>query len=479
MNYKNILIGGMGKSIALDNYPESAWQVIGDPQTTSDLKDIYKRVAWLSRGIKIRASVLSRVPFAIISKNGDDYDNSDTWNNKLGYMQNPRRLLYVIEESLCLMNRAYLIKELNTAKVVKNLKYTVPTTMKDIIDPVKGLTGFERNVNNQKIKLDVDRVIYFYEPSAFTEVGGGDDFSPAQAALQAAQVLYSLDAFANLYFKRGAIRATILSVAGNPPKEERDRIESWWNEMLMGLKNAFKAKVFNADAVKAEQIGDGLEGLRKGEIVKAEREDIATALGIPQSILFSNAANYATAMTDMRSFLENTIEPECLLIADTFNEQLLQPLQLRMEFRPEALDAFKEDEMQMASAYATFTGTGMKPSIAARLVGLEMPQNYDYDMLDEEERDYVTDSPLNQELMRWKRKAENSLQRGRTAAVKYESDIISSATHEHIKNELKNCTTLEDIRKVFRNEQPKKGNINDLIKTLETAVNTMRETDNG
>lgn len=466
------------KSLALDQYPESAWQILSGGQPATELQEIYKRVAWMSRGIKIRASVLSRMPFAIVTKNGDDYDASDSWQNKIGFLRNPRRLLWMVEESLTLTNRAYLIKELNTAKVLKNLKYVIPTTMRDIIDPVQGLTGFERTAKT-RVTLPLDKVVYFYQPNAFTEVGGGDDYSPAQAALQAAQVLYSLDAFVNLYFKRGAIRATILSVGGNPPREERERIETWWNDMLMGIKNAFKVKVFNADTVKAEQIGDGLDGLEKSGLVTAEREDVATGLGIPQSILFSNAANYATAQTDMRSFLENTIMPECLLIADTLNEQLLDGMGFRMEFRPESLDAFKEDEQSAASAYATYVNAGMKPSVAARIVGIELPGDIEYDSLDEVEPDYVTDSPLSQELMRWKRKAENSLERGKSAAVRFDSAVIPTDMSERIKADLKSCKTREDISVIFRGEQPKRGNISELIKTLEAAVRTMRETDDG
>lgn len=477
---KHFFFDGMNlKSIALEQYPESAWEVISGKQPNAEMQEIYKRVAWMSRGIKIRASVLSRVPFAIVNNTREDYDSSDSWENKIGFIPNPRRLLWLVEESLTLSNRAYLIKEANSASVLKNLKYVIPTSMKDIVDPAKGLAGFERTGSKMKVTLPLEKVVYFYQPNAYTEVGGAEDYSPAQAALQAAQVLYSLDAFANLYFKRGAIRATILSVAGNPPKEERERIETWWNEALMGIRNAFKAKVFNADAVKAEQIGDGLEGLRKSEIVTAEREDIATGLGIPQSILFSNAATFATAQADMRSFLENTIMPECLLIADTFNEQLLGSMGLRMEFRPEALGAFKEDELAAANAYGQYVSSGMKPSVAAQIVGIEMPKGIEYDTLDEVERDYVTDSPLYQDLMRWKRKAENSLERGKTAAVKFESAIIPAEMSERIRADLKTCGSLEDIRKVFHNERPKHAKINDLIKTLETAVMTMRETENG
>ena len=43
------------------------------------------------------------------------------------------------------------------------------------------------------------------------------------------------------------------------------------------------------------RVGEGVGELSDSDLVKEKREDIATALGIPQTILFSQAANYATA----------------------------------------------------------------------------------------------------------------------------------------------------------------------------------------
>ena len=474
---KTFLLSGEGiKSLALDQYPESAWEILSGDKPETELSEVYKRVAWLNRGIVLRSSVLSSVPFAIMDAKGDDIDNSETWENKINCLPNPRRILWLLEESMSLMNRAYLLKESNASKIVRNLKYVLPTTMTEDIDKNKGLVGFKRRVNNVEVVIPLEKTMYFYQPNALTEVGHGDNYSPAQAALQAAQVLYSLDAYANLYFKRGAIRATILSVAGNPPKEERERIESWWNDTLMGIRNAFKAKVFNADAVKAEQIGDGIEGLKKSELITSAREDISTALGIPQSLLFSNAANYATAVSDMRSFIKNTIIPECRLIQDVFNEQLLKSMGLRLDFRPESMEEFQEDEASRAGAYSSYVNSGMKPSIAAQLVGLDLPQGIEYDMLDDEDKPEDT-TPLSDELIKWQRKAINSVGRGKTAAVEFESAIIKPEDYERIKAELKDCKSPTEIKSVFNRNRPKRMDVAQLIKSLQDATEALAEAD--
>jgi hypothetical protein len=66
-------------------------------------------------------------------------------------------------------------------------------------------------------------------------------------------------------------------------------------------------------------------------------------------------------------------------------DQLFKPLGLRFEFRPEISDPGQEDEVSRASAYASYIVAGMKPSIAAQVVGIELPGDMEYEELDPEE----------------------------------------------------------------------------------------------
>jgi hypothetical protein len=58
-----------------------------------------------------------------------------------------------------------------------------------------------------------------------------------------------------------------------------------------GITKAFRWRVFNADSINVQQVGDGLESLQDSELTKQQRQDVALALGIPETILFSSAAN--------------------------------------------------------------------------------------------------------------------------------------------------------------------------------------------
>jgi hypothetical protein len=83
---------------------------------------------------------------------------------------------------------------------------------------------------------------------------------------------------------------------------------------------------------------------------------VATALGVPQTLLFSNAANYATAMADRLNLYDETIIPQCDLIEEVLNDQLLKPLGLRLEFQPKRLEVYQESEVQKADALTKLTG---------------------------------------------------------------------------------------------------------------------------
>ena len=105
---------------------------------------------------------------------------------------------------------------------------------------------------------------------------------------------------------------------------------------------------------------------------------------MPHSLVAADAANYATAQQDEINFLTNCIIPEAKLIERTLNRQMFMPIGLRFQFQPDRLSAMQEDEEQRAQSYATYVNAKIKPSIAAQLVGLALPDGITYEMLDEE-----------------------------------------------------------------------------------------------
>ena len=352
------------KGVRLSELPPEAWQYLRGGSGAGDLAKFHRAVPWLFRGVDLRADAVADMPFVVLRGRGQDaqeVDNSKDWQNAVGFLPHPRDLLWLVEAALVVWGYCYLEQGRNVARRLRELRYLLPTTVQPEIDPERGLTGFQRRGGPGSPMLRVQDVCYFWAPDPFVELGPPQS-SPAQAALGAAGVLYNVDEFAAAFFARGAIKGTLLAVKGNPPEQEKKRIKSWWERLFTGIKNAWSDAVVNADSVTPVVVGEGLESLEKSDLTRAKREDVATALGIPHTMLFSDAANYATAERDTLNFYDTTIKPECAFIEEVLNAQVFDPQGYRLQFQPEALPVYQEDEQQRSASLASLRAAGLPPS---------------------------------------------------------------------------------------------------------------------
>ena len=421
------------KAIDLSPAGDFWYSAVRDEDNPSGV-DLLRAVPWLWRAVELRANAVAAMPFAIMAGE-TERDNSADYANALGWLPDPRRLLWLTEAALCIYGAAYYWRERNRV-ATKAVRYVRPDTVEPQIDPRLGLTGFVRTVNGQRIAVPVDGITYIWRGDPAVELGPPSG-SPVMAALAAAGVLHYMDRFAGAYFQRGAIKATLLTVSGAPVAAERDRLKSWWGNLMSGIRNAFATEIINADSVTPVVIGEGLAELNNATLTSEKRQDIATALGVPQSVIFSESAGglggAGVATMDERHFYDKTIIPETELIAEAWNSQLLAPLGLRIEFRPETLDVYQEDENQRAAAFATYVNAGLPLEVAGPMVGLELPAGGDWDKLaalkeerraqmatqlggqepeQPEEEDAEDDAKALADLRRWRVK---SIKRGRLA----------------------------------------------------------------
>lgn len=358
------------KGVRLADLPPEAWHYLRGGEDASDLARFYRTVPWVFRGVDLRADAVADMPF-VITRGQTEVDNSRDWQNKLGFLPHLRDILWLIEASLTIWGYSYLEQGRNAGRRLRELRYLLPSTVRPVIDGAQGLAGFERTVNGQSVDLAVEETVYFWAPDPFVELGPPRS-SPVQAALAAAGVLANVDDFAAAFFARGAIKGTLLTVKGNPPDQERERIRSWWQRLFSGVKDAWSTAVVNADAVTPVVVGEGLESLEKSDLTRGKREDIATALGIPHTLLMSDAANYATAQADRLSLYDLTVRPECTSIADTLNAQVFEPLGYRFQFQPESLDIYKANEEKRSASLASLRAAGLPLLLAMDILGYEL-----------------------------------------------------------------------------------------------------------
>ena len=358
--------------------------------STASVQQLRRVVPWLAKATDMTSNAIASLPFEIVNEGGTVIDSSADWKNKLGGMDNPQMLISMLAASLCL-GRAYLIPTY-TSKTIASLQYCAPHTVTPQINQ-NGLQFFDRSTDQGKVDkyyaLDskdgdaMHKMMYFWLPDSDVEIGPALSY-PAGAALLSATLLFSMDGTIQTYSERGFVPATLLAVKGMPSPGEREKAEGWWNRFLRGWDKT-AAKIMNAEAMDIKQVGAGMEQLKGayGELTKQAIENVGTAFGIPAALFMSDMA----FATEIKGLMKAWYETGAFVkiyktIEDTFNSQLLVNYGLKLAFRPETLDVFADDEVASASAFKTYVDSGILPSVAAQMVGLEMPKGVTYLMLD-------------------------------------------------------------------------------------------------
>lgn len=373
------------KSVPLDQLPEEAWRIIAGEETldtnviSGDILQHYAAVAFLYRCVQVRAGALAGLPWAVLR--GDDVmweSADDKVPAPLAFLAELPELLFRSEMALCLFGRAFWYKERNRVRVL-GLRWLTPYYVTPIWHEVDGLLRFDRTVNGAIVPLAVEDVVYLRLPGQHETL---PDVPPSRAALAAAGVLKNVDTFAEHFFGRGAIKGTLLTVDGNPAPQEKEKLKAWWQRFFAGVKSAWNTEVISAK-VTPVTVGEGIQELSSTTLTAEKREDIATAIGVPHSLVLSNAATYATANADRLNLYDLTVIPQANQVARQINRQLLEPLGYRLQFRPEEMSLYQADEQARSQSYSHYISAGMRPSIAGEMLGLALPDGVEYAALDE------------------------------------------------------------------------------------------------
>lgn len=392
MNYKNEYNVFDGtKSIGINQLPREAWTSLSGGSSygnSSIAKDAYRTLGIANRCVAIRSNAIASLPWTVSDMNGNNiYSTDDAMlPEKLVFLKSFKQKLYLIESSLSIFARSYLFLY-QPFKSKDSLQWVLSSSVDPIWDTEEGIVGFRRNLSKEDQRdFDVGDVAYFLIPNPLDEMKYG--VSPLEAAADAANVNINLNAFANHFIERGAIKATLLRVDPSMQKKDRESLKNWWSGMMNGLANAWKTNVLST-AVEPVVVGEGLKDIADHQISRSKAEDVAVSMGVPFSVVFSNAANHATSITDQRNMYNFTILPEADLIAEELNEKLFNPLGYIFNFEEEMIKIFQNSEKERAETYKIYVDGKIKPSIAAQIAGLTLPPQLEFDDLDEDSQDVL------------------------------------------------------------------------------------------
>lgn len=490
------------KNIDLPQYPDAAWQFItGAPDAKNKEAEIYSRVSAVYRVANMTADSIANIPFSIVNSQGDAVDTSEDWQNVIGFMDNPRELLRLWRMSLFMTNSAYGFMEGN--RVVKNLRYIAPSTITPVAG-VDGITGFKRTLGSKSANYSIkdNKIFWMFRldydtellPSANTEM---------RALMAAGGVLFYSDYYVENFFQRGGIKPSLLFVKGSPLKEDRERIESAWDKITRGFYK-YLGKVFNAETMTVQTIGDGIENLTKTQLHDDKISDIALAAGMPLSLLLANSANYSTAETEKQTWLRDTVQPWAMWMQEEINNKLFDGTGLSFQFRFEAKTEMQDEEVKRASAYQTYINAGMLPSVAAQVVGVDLPPNVEYTDLDkmtkpvetkppetmedepddEEEPEEMKSVPERsltidqvRELDLWQQFAFRKNKRHESLDFPFVCKTVPEDVAEKIRRSLPACKSEQDIKNLFdgRGKMPEVKDLTDLVDAINRAANIYME----
>jgi HK97 family phage portal protein len=432
--------------------------------------DLFSSVAWTFWCVNQRAGNVARIPYLIlpVGVEGDDPDLAVDWGIDL------RPLFWDVEAWLRLKGAAYVLKQLP-----EKLRTLNATTMRVKEYDSDGPTTFEQRVGAETILYSADELLYFrlfnpkddiHEGVASGEVGSG----PAQL------IKYAGD-WAAAFFKNGAMPAVILSTDGVVPPNERERIESRWKEMLQGVQRAWETLVLDRE-LKPTVIGQPIKDLAMPELEQIKKEQILAAHNMPPAIA-NPSLNKAEREELDEIFITHHIRPDVeRWIEPVFNEQLFNPLGLRLSFQYRELEVLQKAELEKAEASSFFVTGMMLPAYEKNTVSVdevrrvldavlqaaaprEIPAQLQQAPEGDEEEDGVEGAPtpvderieqrlpkaLLDDLDRWERKAVTRIKEGYPRkALEFASDAIPVVMHRMIVHSLEHALTLGDVQEVFK-----------------------------
>jgi len=167
-------------------------------------------------------------------------------------------------------------------------------------------------------RFDPSQCIHFRYPNPRDPYSSG--LSPLQACFEQVSLTSDYTAFRQAKLQNRAIPDAIISPDESLGEEERDRLESQWNQKF---RRGGAGRVVVSDAsLKVQLLNQSLGDLAALADTKATKEDIANAFHVPLSML-STDTNLANLQAAEHQHMSKAISPRLRRRDEKLNEQLI------------------------------------------------------------------------------------------------------------------------------------------------------------
>jgi len=432
-------------------------EFLKDGVNAESSRELYEKVALFRQCLKLRCDSISDIPYRFVNKDGEEIN----WRDKFpGSSLN--ELIWKTEAAFLLTGQAFWEIGKNQFGYTKGLNFVNPYAVN--VDYRNGAYYF--GVNQQEDGSFGQRLInkpyenkyemvHFkeYNPQSDVFAGKGD----AQVAGVSAALMYQIMHYPKEFLEGGAMPITLLGVKDSN-QQEISKLEAWVRSRGM-KRGSFWERVLGIEAgvVEPKVLTPPLKDIELTALRDMAWLDIIVAFGVPDSMVRSNAANYATAINDRKSFYEDKLAPRANRFAAVINEQLLEPLGgYHLDFDISQMSLFQEEQEKRIQTWGVLREHKMPIVMASDIAGLDLTDEQ-RDELEKhvDETPTVSEPPLErrksafaEELGKWQRKAEKRVKAGKDAGT-FESEIIGSTLMAAIEGALGTVKTVDDVKAVF------------------------------
>ncbi len=330
----------------------------------TDPQALYARVAWTFWASNLRANAVIKAPYKIYTAESDE----DTKDNEVETFDlDLADMLWAVQMWLQLHGAAYVLKRENRAGI-QGLQVLNANTMSIEKFDADGPTVFKQKVGSKQKLYSADQILYFHTFNPKNDLGPG--VPAGDVAQKPGELVAESNAWAAKFFANGAIPAVFLTTDSPVSKEAAKEVESRWNRIMQGVRNAFKTKVLPSGLVPTV-IGQPIQDLAMPELAKSSKEQILASHGIPIGYAEPKTNRAERQALHFELWTDWVIPEAEHYLQPVIDEQLLAEFGFRIGWDWSSVEAIQNAELEKAESMSFVVGDVMLPAYDANAVSVD------------------------------------------------------------------------------------------------------------
>lgn len=245
-----------------------------------------------------------------------------------------------------------------------------PQIIRAVLNESGALDYWRLNVGTREKSLPLDQVIHISCPSILSDVYG-------QSPLTALRSKILLNKYYSnhlaTFFLNAAVPSGILKSPSFVTAEQQEQAKKAWRAAYAGPDNAHSIAVLGDD-YEYQQVSPPLRDMLVEALHTIPRDTTLSAIGVPPIMAGIEAANYATAREQRRSFWQDTVIPRQAIIASALTIQLARRFGEDHRIVPDnsQVEALQPDRNKQAQlAYRLYQGRIATLNESRKIVDLQ------------------------------------------------------------------------------------------------------------